>query len=131
MVIYEYSFVYGDKGKETMFDVDPELKYVSGWRCTKERAIEAKSTSKPLKKEKEGEISVGDVVFVFRGEKGLNCEITALSPIESNIANKIKNCNTMTELDTLRTEIVSDKENFVENQKLFLSAKNRIKRNVS
>lgn len=126
MVIYEYTFRDG----QSMLDVDPDLKYVSGWKCTKVGTMEAKATRKPHQREKEGVYSVGDVFFVCKGEKGLWCEITALEPVKTNIADKIKNCNTMVELDTLRLEIVSDKENFLENQQLFISAKNRIKRNA-
>ena len=34
----------------------------------------------------------------------------------------------MQELDSIRTEIVTDKDNFIENQKLFITVKNRLKR---
>lgn len=47
----------------------------------------------------------------------------------SNLAEKIKGCNTMRELDELRIEIVRDTDNFVENQKLFIKKLNSLKRN--
>ena len=45
-----------------------------------------------------------------------------------NLAEKIKSCKTMPELDELRIEIVKDKENFIVNQKAFISKKNKLKR---
>jgi hypothetical protein len=44
------------------------------------------------------------------------------------LADKIKNCNTQKELDSLRIEIARDKDNFEENQKLFIKKKNSLKR---
>jgi hypothetical protein len=126
MVIYQHT----DTNGYSIFDTDPDLKYISGRSSTMTKTMEAKPTKKPHQRKEEGVYSIGDVFFVNHGKNGSWCEITALEPIKSNIADKIKNCNTMAELDTLRIEIVSDKENFVENQKLFLSAKNRIKRNA-
>jgi len=128
MVIYQYEYKREHDKVCSMLDVDPNLKYVSGWSCMNVGTMEAKPTRKPQKRGKEGEYSVGDVLFVCRMGKGLWCEIIALEPIKANIADKIKNCNTMAELDTLRLEIVSDRDHFLDNQKLFISAKNRIKR---
>jgi len=41
---------------------------------------------------------------------------------------KIKKTKTMPELDSLRLEIVKDKDNFIENQKAFIAQKNKLKR---
>ena len=46
----------------------------------------------------------------------------------SDIKQRIKECKTMKELDGLRMEIVQDKSNFLENQKLFIKKKNQLKR---
>lgn len=46
----------------------------------------------------------------------------------NELSEKIKNCTTQKELDILRFEIVKDKENFAENQKLFVKKKNSLKR---
>jgi hypothetical protein len=124
MIIYQYSDEIGN----VVLDTDPEVRYISGRTATLIKKMEAKPTKKQPCKKVVGDDSIGDVVFVNYGRNGSWHEITALEPIKSNIADKIKNCNTMAELDTLRTEIVSDKEHFIENQKLFISAKNRIKR---
>lgn len=44
------------------------------------------------------------------------------------LAEKINKCNSQKELDALRLEIVEDKENFIENQQLFIKKKNSLKR---
>jgi len=126
MVIYQHR----DSDGYSILHTDPNLKYISGRYSTMIKKMEAKPTKKPYQRKKEGIYSIGDVLFVNHGKNGLMCEITAMEPIKSNISDKIKRCNTMAEIDALRIEIVSDKENFVENQKLFLSAKNRIKRSI-
>lgn len=46
----------------------------------------------------------------------------------NNLAEKIKNCNSQKELDSLRIEIVKDKDNIIENQQLFIKKKNSLKR---
>lgn len=46
----------------------------------------------------------------------------------NELSKKINNCTTQKELDILRFEIVKDKENFAENQKLFVKKKNSLKR---
>lgn len=46
----------------------------------------------------------------------------------NRLATHIDNAKTMADLDVLRPAIVQDKENFLENQKLFIKQKNKIKR---
>lgn len=46
----------------------------------------------------------------------------------NELSEKINNCTTQKELDILRFEIIKDKENFAENQKLFVKKKNSLKR---
>lgn len=44
---------------------------------------------------------------------------------------RINQCKTLQELDALRLDILKDKENFSEHQKLFIKVKNRIKRSLT
>jgi hypothetical protein len=46
----------------------------------------------------------------------------------SNLSKKIKQCKTKPELDNLRVEIVSDINNFEQNQKEFIKKLNQLRR---
>lgn len=46
----------------------------------------------------------------------------------NQLKESIMSCQTMDDLDSLRLPIVKDKENVIENQKLFIKQKNKIKR---
>ncbi|MDU4953881.1 MAG: hypothetical protein E6X21_16325 [Clostridium sp.] len=48
--------------------------------------------------------------------------------MENTIKDRLLNCTTQKELDSLRISIVKDKEHFLENQKLFIKVKNSLKR---
>ena len=45
----------------------------------------------------------------------------------NELKEKIEQCQTMEELDSLRLEIVKDSDNVMENQKIFIKQKNKIK----
>ena len=46
----------------------------------------------------------------------------------NKLVERINNCTTQKELDSLRIEIAKDKDNFEENQRLFIKKKNSLKR---
>ncbi len=126
MKIYQYK-----KGDTTLIYAERDDRYNGVFM----REIEAKQTYFSLKK-KGKDLQIGDVVCVnkYNAKNNLidfRAEIISFDIIYKSITEKINECHTMNELDSLRLEIVSDKVNFIENQKLFISTKNRIKRNAN
>lgn len=122
MIIYEYkqvesTLLYADKS-------DGIGKLI--------REFEAKQTYKEFNKS--GDVlSVGDVVYVnkygaMNKQRGFKVEITSFDIDNSPISERIKQCDSLNELDGLRIEIAKDKDNFLTNQELFKKAKSRIKR---
>lgn len=124
MKIYEYK-----KSNTTLIYAERDDRYNGIFI----REIEAKQTYFALNK-KGSDLQIGDVVCVnkYNAKNYLidfRAEIVSFDIVAKPIKERINECRTMNELDSLRLDIVSDKENFIENQKLFIAAKKRIKRN--
>lgn len=93
--------------------------------------VEAMPTNKDYSNVLES-LNIGKIIYVNKygaNNKliGFKAEIISLSVDDSPIKDKINKCKTLDELDSLRREIVLDKDNFSENQKLFILKKNKIK----
>lgn len=124
MKIYEYK-----KGNTTLIYVERDDRYNGVFM----REIEAKQTCFSLNK-KGSHLQIGDVVCVnkYNAKNNLidfRAEILSFDIIDKTIIERINECRTINELDSLRLDIVSNKENFIENQKLFIAAKKRVKNN--
>ena len=96
------------------------------------RELEAKETHRDFCK-KTDKLNVGDIVYVNKfgadnQPKGFRAEIISLEIDSRSMPERLNKCNTINDLDGLRLEIASDKDSFLENQKLFIATKNRIKR---
>lgn len=122
MKIYQYK-----KGNTTLIYTERDDRYNGVFM----REIEAKQTYLNLKK-KGKDLQIGDVVCVNKYNARNNlidfrAEIVSFDIVDKSITEKINECNTMNELDSLRLDIVSDKANFIENQRLFIMAKKKLK----
>lgn len=123
MKIYEYT-----KGNRTLFHTERDDKYNGIFI----REIEVKPTHKDLNRGNDF-LNIGDVIYVNKYDTrnrsiGFKAEVLALKTNSKSIKEKLLECSTVQELDSLRFEIALDKTNFIKNQKLFISTKNRITR---
>lgn len=124
MKIYEYK-----KGNTTLIYAERDDRYNGVFM----REIEAKQTYLDLNK-KGRDLQIGDVVCVNKYNARNNlidfrAEIVSFDIVDKPISERLNECRTMNELDSLRLAVVSDKAHVIENQKLFIAAKRKVKRN--